>query len=151
MIYIESDCVLYAGHNSTSVAEVVLGFVFLSRIVCQVVLGFVCSSSCHGLFAQVVLGFVYSFSCYGLFVYIDNWVKDSAYKHSSLLCILNLFVLKVYIALHDVTFEQEIELTSTMYYSLTTIWGRKCEASQGISLEYKVLWGKIIKRIVLWS
>ena len=85
-------------HNPTSVAEVVLGFV--------------CSSPCHGLFAQVVLGFVYSFSCYGLFVYIDNWLKDSAYKHSFLLCII--FVIKVNIALHDVTFEQENELTSTM-------------------------------------
>ena len=35
--------------------------------------------------------------------------------------------------------------------SLTTIWGRKCEEGQVISLEYKVLWGKIIKGIVLWS
>ena len=119
MIYIESDCVLYAGHNSTSVAEVVLGFVY--------------SFSCHGLFVRsylvlsvrlpvtdcllrsyLVLTFrlIFKISCYGLVVYIDNWLKDYAYKHSILLCIL--FVIKVYIALHDVTFEQEIELTSTM-------------------------------------
>lgn len=103
MIYIESDCVLYAGYLFESPQlNICCGgrtwfclFVFLSRIVCQ-----------------VVLGFVYSFSCYGLFVYIDNWLKDSAYKHSILLCIL--FVIKVYIALHDVTFEQENELTSKM-------------------------------------
>ena len=121
-------------HNPTSVAEVVLGFV--------------CSSPCHGLFAQVVLGFVYSFSCYGLFVYIDNWLKDSAYKHSFLLCII--FVIKVNI-LHCTMLLLNKKMNWQVQCSLTTIWGRKCEEGQVISLEYKVLWGKIIKGIVLWS